>query len=153
MEQTGMTERAELLADLVHFAQTLARQVHAARADDPELIGLTQLEGATMQFIDRHPGVGTTELAAGLGLQHTNASTALRGLEDKGLIQRRPVPSDRRATSIWPTERAATNLRRVRGHWARLLDPAPIDDRALRDAVTSLSAATEHLAAGDPAPQ
>lgn len=152
MEQSGV-ERGELLADLVHLAQTLARQMQAARSEDPELIGLTPLEGATMQFIDRNPGIGTKELAAGVGLQHTNASTALRSLEAKGLIQRRPVPSDGRATSIWPTARAVENLRRVRAHWVKLLDPVPIEDGVLGDAVSALELLTNNLAGGDPAAQ
>lgn len=132
--------RESRLADIVHLLQTISRQVHTAAVDDPQIIELSQLEGLTMQFIDRHPGVRASLLAAELGLKHSNASAALRELERKGMVRRAVEPADRRAAAIWPTDLAERNLRLVRAHWARLLAPADIDDDDLATAVSALSA-------------
>lgn len=139
-------ERGDRLADLVQFVQTITRQVHAAPIDDPQAVQLTQLEGLTMQYIDRHPGVRTTELAADLGLRHSNASAALRELEHKGMIRRVPDPGDRRAAGIWPTAVAERNLVRMRAHWTRLLSSADVGDDALQTAVAVLQTIESALA-------
>lgn len=138
--------RAEQLADLVHFVQTIARQVHTAPLVDPEIVELSQLEGLTMQFIDRHPGVRAAELATHLGLKHSNASAALRELDRKGMIRREPDPTDRRAATIWPTELAERNLVRMRAHWARLLSPVPVSDADLSATVATLKSVEAELA-------
>lgn len=130
--------RAEHLADLVNFVQTITRQVHTAPIDDRQIIQLSQLEGLTMQHIDRYPGLHAAELAASLGLKHSNASAALRELERKGMIRREPDPADRRAATIWPTALAEQNLVRMRAHWARLLSATGITEQDLTTTVAAL---------------
>lgn len=113
--------RDEVLADLVDAMLIISRKVHASPSTDEEFVSLTQLEGLTMQHIDRHPGVRASQLAGELGLRSSNASAALRDLERKGMILRAADPDDRRVVTIWPTERAHDNLTRMRAHWAGLL--------------------------------
>lgn len=146
MAEATLSEREDLLADLVHHVLTIARRVHvASSSDDARLIPLTQLEGLVMQYIDRHPGVRVSEIGMDLGLQHSNASTALRALEEKGLVRRAPDSSDRRASTVWPTPAASENLERTRAHWAALLAGVETPVAVLRDAVRSLAAVEDEL--------
>lgn len=142
---TPSTQRDELLADVVVLAQSISRQVHTAPVDDPDLISLTQVESLAMQHIDRHPGERVTELAATLGLKSSNASTALRDLERKGMIRRQADPSDRRASTVWPTTRARENLVRVRAQWARMLAAVGLTDGELETMVGLLHAVEARL--------
>lgn len=137
--KSSTTQRdAELLADLVQLSQSIARHVYTVPAENPDILYLTRLEGVTMQLIDRHPGMRATELADRLGLRHSNASTALRELERKGMVRREPDPTDRRASLIWPTALANANLARLRAHWARMLAPLGLAPEDLTGAVAVL---------------
>lgn len=128
----------ELRADLVDLILKVGRTVHVAPSDDPDFLRLTQLEGLTMQYIDRHPGSSASELADAVSLRSSNASKALRDLEAKGMIRREADAHDKRAVRIWPTAHAERNLIRTRAHWARLLAGVG-DAAALRTAIAVLS--------------
>jgi DNA-binding MarR family transcriptional regulator len=70
-----------------------------------------------------------SRIADATGLQRTNLSTVLRGLEQKGLIERRADPGDGRGVTVHTTERGRTNYELVRREWA-----------------TGVSAAADHAA-------
>ena len=83
-----------------------------------DAIALTITESNVMRFVDRHPGTSPSALAAGTGLHRSNMSAALRGLEEKGLIERAHQGDDGRAITVSPTPLAAQNLARLRASWA-----------------------------------
>ncbi|HEX6353266.1 serine hydrolase [Actinophytocola sp.] len=64
------------------------------------------------------PAAPPSRIAAATGLQRTNLSTTLRGLETKGLIERRTSPDDRRGVTVHVTEHGRTNYHLVRHEWA-----------------------------------
>jgi len=61
-------------------------------------------------------------------LQRTNVSTALSGLETKGMVAR--ASNGDRTVTVTPTQLAVDNLASLRAAWAAELAPALRDDLA-----------------------
>jgi DNA-binding MarR family transcriptional regulator len=101
-------------------------------------------------------------LAQHLGVDRTVMTYLLDDLEGEGLVERRPDPADRRARHVTLTSSGQAQLAELKAGLLRvedlLLDPLPVDDRAvLRDLLqrlaTALSAATDRDASPcDPEP-
>ncbi|CAK7285895.1 MarR family winged helix-turn-helix transcriptional regulator [Streptomyces misionensis] len=116
------------LADLI---LAVSRHLHAAKADPAE--AWTPLEAAVMRFIDHQPGVTATQAAEATRLISSNFSRALRKLEQKGLVRRETDSEDARRVRLYPTRKAAENLRRLEDVWSGLLAEA-LPDAAETDA-------------------
>lgn len=116
--------RAEQLADLADLVMAVARAVKGQAAADPAVVDLSATEVTVLRYIDHHPDIGPSTVAAATGLQRSNLSRALRDLEAKGLVRRSADPSDSRHAVLRSTGLAAENLTRLRGIWARLLGDA-----------------------------
>ncbi|TWV40412.1 MarR family transcriptional regulator [Streptomyces misionensis] len=116
------------LADLI---LAVSRHLHAAKADPAE--PWTPLEAAVMRFIDHRPGVTATQAAEATQLISSNFSRALRKLEQKGLVRREADSEDARRVRLYPTQKAAENLRRLEDTWSGLLAEA-LPDAAEADA-------------------
>jgi len=114
----------ERLADLADLVLTLGRAVRTPAAGDPSLVELSLTEVTVMHYIDHHAGVSPSTVAAATGLQRSNLSRALRELEAKGMVERTADPADHRQALLRGTPKAAENLTRVRGTWARQLGNA-----------------------------
>lgn len=136
---TGHTGTDEELADLADVILALARVISADRRRDPEFVTLTHTEITVMRFIDRNPGASPAAVAAGTGLQRSNASRTIGDLEAKGLVSRTDSETDGRQVRLRPTGRAAANRERLRGNWARLLSSAGADPRNLAAALAYLA--------------
>jgi DNA-binding MarR family transcriptional regulator len=108
---------ASQLADLADLILNVSQEVKMLTADGGG-ISLTLSESNVMRFVDRHPGTSPSALAGGTGLHRSNMSTALRSLEEKGLIHRAHQGDDGRAITVSPTDLAAQNLARLRLGWA-----------------------------------
>lgn len=118
------TPRAEQLADLADVVMAVARAVKSQAAADPAVLELSATEITVLRYLDHHPDVGPSAVAAATGLQRSNMSRALRDLEAKGLVRRSADPDDSRHAVLRSTRLAAENLSRLRGIWARLLGDA-----------------------------
>jgi DNA-binding MarR family transcriptional regulator len=81
-------------------------------------VSLTASEGTVMRYLFPHPGALPSAVASATGLQRSNLSAVLRGLEEKGLIERVPDPEDGRWVRIHPTAQAIRNYALVRREWA-----------------------------------
>jgi DNA-binding MarR family transcriptional regulator len=90
----------------------------------------------------RHPHKAPSRIAA-TGLQRTNLSAVLHGLERKGLIERHASPGDRRGMIVRATQRGKTNYALVRQKWASAVSVAASHDTSNLDAALSLLRATE----------
>jgi DNA-binding MarR family transcriptional regulator len=96
-------------------------------------------------------GASPSQIAAATGLQRTNLSTTLRGLESKGLIERQANPADGRGVTVSPTDLGRTNYIRVRREWAIAVRQAAANDATHLDAALSLlTAVKEGLTASRP---
>ncbi len=74
--------------------------------------------------ICRAAGRSQEELARELCVNKSTVARNLNLLEDKGYIERRPLPSDKRQFSVYPTEKMLAVLPEVRavsGEWMTLL--------------------------------
>ncbi|TGD90674.1 MarR family transcriptional regulator [Mycolicibacterium sp. CH28] len=131
------------LADLAEAILGVGRELRlrteaagpATSGREAAVVALTAQEAHVMRHIDHHPGVTPSDLARATGLQRSNLSTALRGLERRGFVERRVDPQDARGINLFPTDRAADNLTRLRRQWADQLASALGGD--LRHAATA----------------
>lgn len=110
------------LADLAETILAIGRELRMGM--DAETVPLTPSEAYVMRYIDNHPGTSPSDVAKYTGLQRSNLSTALRGLERRGFVQRRVDPHDARGANLFPTDLAAANLARLRRQWARQMATA-----------------------------
>jgi DNA-binding MarR family transcriptional regulator len=86
------------------------------------------------------------EIAAAIGLQRTNLSTILRGLEHKGLVERAPDPDDGRRVAVTATDRGRLNYSLVRKEWGtEVAEAADHDTTRLDDALALLTAVKDGL--------
>ncbi|MCX2931008.1 MarR family transcriptional regulator [Mycobacterium sp. CVI_P3] len=121
------------LADLAEAILGVGRELRMRISTD--VVQLTAQEAHVMRHIDHHPGVTPSDVARATGLQRSNLSTALRALERRGFVERRIDPRDARGVNLYPTERAADNLTRLRRQWASQMARALGGD--LRDAAAA----------------
>src|SRR5215475_15753702 len=85
----GDVERWARLADLVLI---IAREIQFRGYSDKRAVPLTASEGMVMRYLQSHPVAPPNQIASATGIQRTNLSTLLRGLESKGLLARRSSP-------------------------------------------------------------
>ncbi|OOC55832.1 MULTISPECIES: MarR family winged helix-turn-helix transcriptional regulator [Nocardiopsis] len=109
----------ELLADLAHAVQDLARELR--RGDDSGIAPLTGTQVTVLRYLDGHPGARPAAVAEALGLQRSNLSAALRVLQNEGLVRREADPEDARVGRLHLTDRADENIRRLGVMWSRRL--------------------------------
>ena len=134
----GPTDGDPRWADLADLALVLAREIQFLGYRDPEAVPLTQSEGMVMRYLQDHPGTPPSQLADATGLQRTNMSAVLRGLERKGLAERRACADDLRRATIHPTERGRRNYALVRQEWAAVMSAAADHDAANLDQALAL---------------
>ncbi len=121
-------------ARLARAVLALGREIELRHDDDPRIVRLTPTERVIMRFVDEHGDVAPSEIASRLALQRSNVSAALRGLVEKGLVERTGDAADRRAAHVRATPLARENLERLAGVWAGALGralPRGVDAAAL----------------------
>jgi DNA-binding MarR family transcriptional regulator len=128
-------ERWARLADLVLI---IAREIQFRGYSDERAVPLTASEGMVMRHLQSSPAAAPNQIAAAVGLQRTNLSTVLRGLESKGLIERRSSSDDRRGVMVRLTERGAKNYMRARREWGDAVSRAAAYDTSNLDAALHL---------------
>src|SRR6185312_3340252 len=92
--------------DVNDFAQVigrLARQMRAAAAQHE----LSLTESAVLARLGREGPATTAELARAEGMRPQSMSAAVATLEERGLVERKPHPSDGRQVNIALTDRGA----------------------------------------------
>jgi DNA-binding MarR family transcriptional regulator len=127
-------------ADLADLICNLAREILFTAHSNDELVHLAPSEQNVMRFIDRNPGATASEVAHGTSLQRSNLSTALKSLEDKGLVERRTNDEDGRGVRLLPTSLAEANLAILRREWALALSTSADASKETLDGVVDLLA-------------
>ena len=148
------SEARELAVALHDLAWVLPRTVDAQV--EAELNPLAPSELEVMRQLDRRPGLSLGEVAEMLGLQASNASATVRALDLRGLVERRPDPTDGRVTRLFPTEEASRTRRLREQAWGerlqRELDTMDTDQaQALTGAASALRALARQLGSASPA--
>lgn len=134
-------------ADLADLALTISREIQYRGYTDERAVSLTQSEGMVMRYLlQGGEPAAPSQIAAATGLQRTNLSTVLRGLEHKGLIQRKTNPDDRRGVTVSPTDRGHANYTLVRHEWAvAVATAADFDKTHLNAALAILTTVKDGL--------
>jgi DNA-binding MarR family transcriptional regulator len=92
--------------DVDDFARTIGRLTRRLRAAAAQH-ELSLTESAVLARLDREGPATTAELARAEGMRPQSMSAALAALEERGLIDRKPHPSDGRQVNITLTEKGA----------------------------------------------
>ncbi len=108
----------------------LLRTVFARRVRE---VGLTRAQWQALTRINRRSGMSQSELAEMMEIEKAPAGRIVDRLQEKGWIERRAEPSDRRINRIYLTEQGA------RIHAAI----APLADATVRDALAGLTPAEQ----------
>jgi DNA-binding MarR family transcriptional regulator len=117
----------------------IAREIQFRGYESAEAVSLTPSEGTVMRYLFPHPGALPSQVAFATGLQRSNLSAVLRGLEQKGLIERVADPEDGRWVRIHPTAQAIRNYELVRHEWASTVATAAEDDSAIETVLPLLA--------------
>jgi DNA-binding MarR family transcriptional regulator len=126
-------------ADFADHVLEIAREIQFRGYASPEAVSLTPSEGTVMRYLFPHPGALASQVAFATGLQRSNLSAVLRGLEEKGLIERVADPEDGRWVRIHPTAEAIRNYALVRREWGSAVAAAAEGDPAVETALPLLA--------------
>lgn len=100
----GMAKTREF--DVGDFARTIGRLTRRLRAAAAQH-ELSLTESAVLARLDREGPATTAELARAEGMRPQSMSAAIAALEERGLIARKPHPSDGRQVNITLTDKGA----------------------------------------------
>jgi DNA-binding MarR family transcriptional regulator len=101
---------SELASALRICVMRLARRLRSQRSND----ALTISQLAALASLDRHGAMTPGELAAHEKVQPPSMTRILDKLEQLGLVERAPHPTDRRQVMVNPTPQAKAMLREDR---------------------------------------
>lgn len=135
--------------NLHEISRTISRSLPFQAALEP----LPASEMAAIIGIHNEPGITLTALAAQLSMRQSNASAAVRGLVERGLVRREKSSEDLRIVLLHPTERALDDLELVQESWSKVLGKAlqelsPSLRVAVIEASQGLAALNTQLRAG-----
>jgi DNA-binding MarR family transcriptional regulator len=82
--------------DLVQAIGLLVRRVRAAAAEH----GLSVTESSVLSRLARDGAATTADLARAEGMRPQSMATAIAALEERGLVERKPHPTDGRQVNI-----------------------------------------------------
>jgi DNA-binding MarR family transcriptional regulator len=135
----------ELWAEFADLVLIIGREIQLRGYETPDALSLSPSEGAVMRHLLRNPDSLPSQVAWATGLQRSNLSAVLRGLEEKGLVARAPHAQDRRAVHLNPTARAIHNYDVVRHEWAAEVAEAASEGARVEDALPLLKEIADGL--------
>ena len=100
---------------IVHEVARLLRRDFNQRAVN---LGLSQAQWRALAYLSHHEGIRQVTLAEYLEIQPISLGRQLDYLQESGLIERRPDPTDRRAIQLYLTPAAEPVLERLWEHAA-----------------------------------
>jgi MarR family transcriptional regulator for hemolysin len=116
--------------------------------------GMTRAQWRILAWVERQPGLSQRELAGICEVEPITVARLVDRLEERGLLERRPDPSDRRVWRLHNLPPARSILEEISAYREELI--ADIDaqiGRPARDAmVDTLLAVRAHLSSSDDAP-
>ncbi len=133
--RTGAGLASALRVSLARLMRRLRRQAAAH--------SLTPTQFATLAAVERHSAITPGELAGLEKVQPPSMTRVIAALEERGLLQRAPHPTDRRQVTVSVTEAARQLLKEERARkeaWLtqRLMELTPEERSILRQAAPIL---------------
>jgi len=134
----------DLLFEINETARALRREFDCRAAT----AGVTRPQWRVLARLKREPGLRQVELADRLDMEPITLCRIVDRLEEAGLVERKPDPSDRRAWRLELTEKAIPLMKRLRGLAQEFAEEAMGDIREsdLRDLQKKLLAIRENVA-------
>ena len=80
--------------------------------------GLSGCQTPYLTALYRNPGLSQEEMARQLNVNKSSVTRQLSILEEKGYVERRPAPQDKRSLLLYPTEKALLLKERIFGCYA-----------------------------------
>ena len=104
-----------LLADLTGFSVKLAWILgHGLLAREFGNSGITPHRFSILEVIGQNPGLQQTQLAAALALTRPATTLAVDFWEERGCVERRDIPGDRRSFGVFLTPHGEIEVGRLR---------------------------------------
>ena len=104
-----------LLTELTGFSIKLVWLLgHGLLAREFGDTGITPHRYSMLEVIGRNPGLQQTQLAAALALSRPATTLVIDFWEQRGCVERRKIPGDRRSFGICPTPHGERELARLR---------------------------------------
>jgi DNA-binding MarR family transcriptional regulator len=121
----------------------LARRMRAERVAQGLQPELSDTQLAALAALEKHTAMTPSELAEHEKVQPPSITRVIASLEERGLIQRRPHPTDRRQVELTVTDQGrdvVKKVRQLREAWLaqRLRDLTPAERAVLREALPIL---------------
>jgi DNA-binding MarR family transcriptional regulator len=133
---------------LMHHITDIARCAAQFRSEELAPLGLKACHASYLAAVCQCPGITQDQLARRIFINKSNVARQLVNLEELGFVERRPSPGDKRATLVYPTEKALEVLPRINGifrDWENLVaQDLTEEERAL--AVKMLEKMKNHAA-------
>jgi DNA-binding MarR family transcriptional regulator len=134
----------DLLFEINETARAL-RRVFDQRA---ATLGVTRPQWRVLARLKREPGLRQVELAERLDMEPITLCRIVDRLEEAGLVERKPDPSDRRAWLLGLTEKATPLVKQLRGlaHDFAMEAIEGMEERDLRKLQVQLAAIRANVA-------
>ncbi len=120
-----------LMYNITHIARCASQY----RSEQLTAFGLKACHASYLATICRLPGITQDQLARRIFINKSNVARQLVVLEESGFVERKPSPDDKRATLVYPTQKALDllpELNRIFRDWEAFVaqDLTP-EERAL----------------------
>lgn len=120
--------------DLLFVLYDVARQMRVDADKRARLSGMTRAQWVILVHLERQPGLSQAELAALVEVEPITVARLIDRLENRGLVERRHDPNDRRIWRLHLTPEATPELAIIHDYRTTLrrrmsagIDPAVID--------------------------
>ena len=97
------------MATIMRNIGEIWRCANLFRMEEYEELGIGSYQDSYLVDICKHPGVTQEQLSKIMYVHKSNVARQVGSLEEKGFVERRPDPSDRRNLLLYPTEKAAAD--------------------------------------------
>lgn len=109
---------------LMYHITHIARCATQYRSEQMAPLGLKACHASYLSAICRCPGITQDQLARRIHINKSNVARQLAVLEEDGFVERRPSPEDKRATLVYPTQKALEvmpEIHRIFRDWEALV--------------------------------
>jgi DNA-binding MarR family transcriptional regulator len=136
LEMTTVDPAKELLFARPGFLVRRLHQIHYALFfEECKSQNVTPVQYGILTAVSVLPDLDQTSLAQEVGLDRTTTADVLKRLEDRGLVERRANPADKRTRHVRLTEEGRKVVESLRGGMARaqerLLEPLRPAERTM----------------------
>lgn len=91
-----------LMYNIVHIARVAVQY----RGEELAAFGLKSCHASYLAVICHNPGITQDQLARRIFINKSNVARQLVVLEEGGFVERKPSPDNKRATLVYPTQKA-----------------------------------------------